>query len=245
MTIPNVMSFLLQVEEPVLTAEMLQFNSPEDCREVIDKFPTKGCYVYIERLPEELSLYYFNQQGIKVPRIIKTKLNSSNFMFSSLTSSCVGVNIRPSNSSCKSNSIYSKAIDNRESDIKKIMFKCHECTYVTMYKGNLCSHVKAVHLKVKPLKCSECDFSTDTKKNLLAHIKAVHLKLKPFKCSDCDHRTSKKSHLLRHVKAVHLKQKPFKCDECDYYAADKHTTLYICLNIHLAACMHTVVSQNK
>ena len=54
-----------------------------------------------------------------------------------------------------------------------------------------------------PINCSICQANFSTRGNLKSHIDAVHDGKKPHKCSECDCSYSQKGTLNRHIKAVH------------------------------------------
>ena len=64
---------------------------------------------------------------------------------------------------------------------------CDQCSFKTAYKGNLRSHIKTVHDRVKrnqeatDLACDQCSFTTLYRGNLKNHIKVVHEKIMMLK----------------------------------------------------------------
>jgi hypothetical protein len=94
--------------------------------------------------------------------------------------------------------------------------KCPECDIVCSSAGNLKTHKKMVHLKIKDHECDQCDYKCSTSGRLKVHNKIVHLKIKDFECDQCDYKCSTADNLKVHKKMVHLKIKDFECDQCDY-----------------------------
>ena len=79
-------------------------------------------------------------------------------------------------------------------------------------------HIKSVHLKIKAHKCQDCNRKFSTKNRLASHVKQVHLKLKPlnfFVCNKCETTFEHKQHLQHHMNKVHLNVKPHECDLCE------------------------------
>ena len=66
------------------------------------------------------------------------------------------------------------------------------------------------------LACAKCNFSTKRKDNLLSHIKAVHIGLKPFKCDQCSYTANHKYSLQWHTKTKHGGEKDQKCPNCEF-----------------------------
>ena len=78
--------------------------------------------------------------------------------------------------------------------------KCDQCDKDFSRKGDLNTHVKAVHDKIKDVECPECESKFSRKGDLKQHIKAVHDKIKDVECDKCEYKCSKKSVLNQHQK---------------------------------------------
>ena len=85
-------------------------------------------------------------------------------------------------------------------------FACKLCNHRTPYIGNLRTHVKSVHHKIKDHACHLCDFETTQKSALRNHIKAVHKKIRDQACKLCNFKTSHKQTLRKHIREVHAKK---------------------------------------
>ena len=105
-----------------------------------------------------------------------------------------------------------------------------ECGKSFAVRHYLVTHVKRVHLKVKPFECDQCEGKKFFKKGLLkSHIKAVHKKERNYRCTKCSLCTSTTEALTKHVKRVHEKIRPFSCMEC----GDKSFPTKCELEIHI------------
>jgi hypothetical protein len=54
------------------------------------------------------------------------------------------------------------------------MFDCHLCSKKFRLKGNLETHVRTVHEKVRPFVCAKCPKTFGQKINLLTHVRNKH-----------------------------------------------------------------------
>ena len=114
-------------------------------------------------------------------------------------------------------------IENEEKDESLILaitekkrHQCPHCPKSLSTAGNLKTHIKTVHLGLKPYKCDYCDKSFSQKGNLDQHISDVHLKLKPFKCDFCGESFAQKATLDNHIASMHTEDlKQVKCPEPD------------------------------
>ena len=85
------------------------------------------------------------------------------------------------------------------------LFYCELCSKA-FNSSKLCrTHVKAVHLKMKPYKCEKCDFKFACRQARERHLRAVHLKIRPYECQKCDFKSARNYHLQRHIKTIHEK----------------------------------------
>ncbi len=58
--------------------------------------------------------------------------------------------------------------------IEQNMFDCHLCSKKFRSKGNLETHVRTVHEKVRPFVCAKCPKNFGQKINLLTHVRNKH-----------------------------------------------------------------------
>ena len=111
--------------------------------------------------------------------------------------------------------------------VKKSLFKCRDCTFVSESAKELVHHTQSVHNWVpalpKPMrKCSKCDFICETYRMLWKHNKIAHIKTsnaEHVKCSECNFFCTKKRILSRHVTRAHPELEPegmVTCLECNY-----------------------------
>ena len=56
---------------------------------------------------------------------------------------------------------------------KEVMYDCNQCDYTATLKGNLTTHIKLFHGKMKYL-CNQCNFIFTLQGNLTIHIQLVH-----------------------------------------------------------------------
>jgi len=52
--------------------------------------------------------------------------------------------------------------------------RCEQCSFTTMYRSNLQSHVKQKHQTPNSYPCQECNYVTSQKGNLQRHVATVH-----------------------------------------------------------------------
>lgn len=58
----------------------------------------------------------------------------------------------------------------RKNGIEKAkLFKCHKCSYMSKWQGNISRHFDGVHLKLRLYPCNECDRRFNTSSNLAVH----------------------------------------------------------------------------
>ena len=85
----------------------------------------------------------------------------------------------------------------------KNKYKCDDCGYSSNFKGNLNSHMNAVHTKIFKYKCSTCSLSYKTNSSLYVHIKKAHLGWKApkrvYTCEICSKSFTTKVHMVRHL----------------------------------------------
>ena len=108
--------------------------------------------------------------------------------------------------------------------------KCDQCDKDFSRKGDLNTHVKAVHDKIKDVECPECESKFSRKGDLKQHIKAVHDKIKGFECEQCDFKCCSNGDLKRHIKQIHDKIKDFGCPQCEFACSDNSN-----INRHIKA----------
>ncbi|XP_018396629.1 PREDICTED: zinc finger protein 235-like [Cyphomyrmex costatus] len=91
-------------------------------------------------------------------------------------------------------------------------YKCDICGHMTSTKGNLSSHILAIHNKHtggKSYKCGTCNKEFKNKYNLRIHER-IHNDEKPYKCDICGHMTRSKYNLSAHILAMHFDDERFK-----------------------------------
>ena len=85
------------------------------------------------------------------------------------------------------------------------IYNCEKCDAMLSSSFSLKRHDNAMHKGVR-YSCDHCNYKATQLGNLKTHIKAVHLKVKNYHCEDCEYRTPLLSTLKRHVNTVHLKK---------------------------------------
>lgn len=111
-------------------------------------------------------------------------------------------------------------------------FKCKQCKYIAVTKGEFWSHAK-FHIKSeKLLSCSKCPFVTEYKHHLEYHMRN-HLGSKPFRCNKCNYSCVNKSMLNSHLKS-HSNIYQYRCSDCTYATKYCHS-----LKLHLRKYGHT------
>ena len=108
--------------------------------------------------------------------------------------------------------------------------RCPHCQ--KQYGRHIHSHIKAVHLKIKPFKCEQCEIRCTSKGELVKHVKVVHLKIKPFKCQYCELRFSSKYGRTEHANSVHFRLKPHVCEYCNARFARNSTKVRHVTTLH-------------
>ncbi|KAL4227643.1 hypothetical protein ACF0H5_013083 [Mactra antiquata] len=111
-------------------------------------------------------------------------------------------------------------------------YVCEEkgCNFKSIYKKNLTSHQKQIHLCRQQYLCDQCAFSTPHASSLKHHIQIKHLHEKKFKCPNCEYLSKFRLDVVKHVRHTHLKQKQFACNQCNYRTGHSHS-----LKLHLMA----------
>ena len=88
---------------------------------------------------------------------------------------------------------------------------CLNCSYKTIWHGDLSKHNKAEHAGVR-YKCDKCDEEFKGKSNLNRHIEGRHEGVK-FTCKECSYSSIIKSAIKDHVRSKHDGER-FQCNEC-------------------------------
>lgn len=78
------------------------------------------------------------------------------------------------------------------------VFQCKLCTYTNMQKWKVANHVRSFHMKKKLFKCPLCDFITGRKIEFCIH-KTKHSNKKVFSCEECGYRTIARANYDRHM----------------------------------------------
>ncbi|VEN48043.1 unnamed protein product [Callosobruchus maculatus] len=108
-------------------------------------------------------------------------------------------------------------------------FVCEECGKKFKIKYNLIRH-KKVHTGIRNFKCETCGKAFFTKGDLVTHHKMTHKKLRPHICEFCGTAFSSQSALRIH-RRQHTNEKPFVCDQCDQGFRQKvFTKTMVCQN---------------
>ena len=89
-------------------------------------------------------------------------------------------------------------------------FKCDICNAKFSNNGNLKTHIKTIHAKIKNYECDKCNFTFSCNSHLKRHIKSIHLNIKDIKCVQCDFKCSENIGLKRHIKQVHQRSQESK-----------------------------------
>ena len=90
------------------------------------------------------------------------------------------------------------------------------CDYEATQIGNLNSHKKSIHNKLRH-PCSICNKEFTQKSHLKTHQKGFHKMGEEIKCDFCEYRTAIKSHLSSLFISIHENVK-YNCPLCDYIA---------------------------
>ncbi|KAB0794169.1 hypothetical protein PPYR_13789 [Photinus pyralis] len=101
-------------------------------------------------------------------------------------------------------------------------FHCEQCTFTTMWKTSLRTHIRGRHSGHRyreKFKCPECDFVTIWKSNLISHAKGCH-GLEAFSCHHCSSSMKWKRYLgksnLASVKCDPPGFIEYKCHNCHF-----------------------------
>ena len=96
------------------------------------------------------------------------------------------------------------------------MFKCPDCAYETVYKGDLNKHLRKHTGNM--LKCPHCPYETAQKGHLNYHLRKHTGKM--LKCSKCPYETAYKGQLNMHLRK-HTGDM-LKCPDCSYETLRKY-----------------------
>ena len=80
--------------------------------------------------------------------------------------------------------------------------------------GALQKHIWSIHEKAQ-FPCDQCDKLFSTPSARRSHIKVVHLGIKPHRCHICSRKFAEKKKMRNHIKTVHEGIKDYKCELCD------------------------------
>lgn len=94
-------------------------------------------------------------------------------------------------------------------------FQCTGCPKRFATKGNLTSHYKESHLKLRRRSalCTVCGKICITKSNLVQHM-MVHTNEKPYNCDVCYKSFANNYKVVIH-RMIHTGERPYPCDYCD------------------------------
>lgn len=110
-------------------------------------------------------------------------------------------------------------------------FKCKQCEYVSITKGDFWEHARTHIKSEKLLTCPKCPFVTEYKHHLEYHLRN-HFGSKPFKCNKCNYSCVNKSMLNSHMKS-HSNIYQYRCADCTYATKYCHS-----LKLHLRKYGH-------
>ncbi|XP_071521284.1 uncharacterized protein hb [Panulirus ornatus] len=110
-------------------------------------------------------------------------------------------------------------------------FKCKQCDYVAITKGDFWEHARSHIKSEKLLTCPKCPFVTEYKHHLEYHLRN-HFGSKPFKCNKCNYSCVNKSMLNSHMKS-HSNIYQYRCADCTYATKYCHS-----LKLHLRKYGH-------
>ncbi|MPC10734.1 Protein hunchback [Portunus trituberculatus] len=110
-------------------------------------------------------------------------------------------------------------------------FKCKQCDYVAITKGDFWEHARSHIKSEKLLACPKCPFVTEYKHHLEYHLRN-HFGSKPFKCNKCNYSCVNKSMLNSHMKS-HSNVYQYRCSDCTYATKYCHS-----LKLHLRKYGH-------
>nr|XP_045596940.1 uncharacterized protein LOC123757423 [Procambarus clarkii] len=110
-------------------------------------------------------------------------------------------------------------------------FKCKQCEYVAITKGDFWEHARSHIKSEKLLTCPKCPFVTEYKHHLEYHLRN-HFGSKPFKCNKCNYSCVNKSMLNSHMKS-HSNIYQYRCADCTYATKYCHS-----LKLHLRKYGH-------
>ena len=77
-------------------------------------------------------------------------------------------------------------------------FTCNLCTYNNIHKWKVATHVRNVHMRKTLFKCPQCDFVTERKIEWCVH-KTTHTEKTVHACRECSYRTTMKRNFERHL----------------------------------------------
>ncbi len=79
-----------------------------------------------------------------------------------------------------------------------LSYTCKLCTYTNNHKWKVASHVRTGHMKKTLFKCPYCDFVTPRKIEWCVH-KTTHTNKGVYSCEECSYKTTMKRNFERHV----------------------------------------------
>ena len=118
---------------------------------------------------------------------------------------------------------------------EKKRHQCPHCPKSLSTAGNLKTHIKTVHLGLKPFKCDHCGKSFGEKVTLDRHISSIHTEdLKQVKCPepDCGKTFKNSKQLGTHIRKFHTVT-DHQCPHCKMYCTTKQG-----LNKHIDKCLN-------
>ena len=83
-------------------------------------------------------------------------------------------------------------------DFKQAAYQCALCTYSNVQKWKVANHVRSFHMKKKVFKCPFCNFVTSRKIEFCIH-KTKHSDKKVYACKECDYKSISRTNFDRHL----------------------------------------------
>ncbi|KAK2152521.1 hypothetical protein LSH36_326g04078 [Paralvinella palmiformis] len=91
-----------------------------------------------------------------------------------------------------------KYILSKSDDVGSPVYVCSLCTYSNSHKWKVATHVRNVHMRKTLFKCPYCEFVTERKIEWCVH-KTAHTEKVVHSCRECSYRTTMKRNFERHL----------------------------------------------
>lgn len=106
-----------------------------------------------------------------------------------------------------------------------VTYVCEMCSFTTMNKVSLRTHIRRVHRRDLRYRCEQCNKGFMSNYDLEDH-KASHLDTKTFVCECCGNAYSQKSYLVAHKRVIHrirkTEPKQHRCELCSKSFASEY-----------------------